>query len=168
MGRWAFLITLGALGAWILRACLFEGIVIATGSMEPTLPVGHHAFVNKAVYRMAAPKRGDIVVFPSPVSAEKDMVKRVIAVEGDAIQLKNKDVILNGQALKEDYVKHTRPDDVLLGDTMEERVVPKGQVFVMGDNRDESGDSRDWVDAQGKHIYFISVKDLKGRLVEAR
>jgi signal peptidase I len=136
--------------------------------MEPTLPVGHHAFVNKMVYRFEAPKRGDIVVFPSPVSAEKEMVKRVIAVEGDTIQLKNKDVILNGQVLKEDYVKHTRPDDVLIGDTMEERVVPKGHVFVMGDNRDESGDSRDWKDAQGKHIYFISVNDLKGRLVEAR
>jgi signal peptidase I len=168
MGRWVFLITLGALGAWVLRACLFEGIVIASGSMEPTLPIGHHAFVNKMAYRAGAPKRGDIVVFPSPVAAEKDMVKRVIAVEGDVIQLKNKEVLLNGQTLREPYVKHTRPEDVLSGDNMEERVVPRGHVFVLGDNRDESGDSRDWVDAEGKHIYFIPVDKLKGRLIGAQ
>jgi signal peptidase I len=163
--RWLFLFALGALGAWVLRSCLFEGIVIATGSMEPTLPVGFHAFVNRAVYRFHAPQRGDIVVFPSPVNPEKDMVKRVIAVEGDTIELKDKQVLVNEKPLEEPYVQHTRPNDRLVGDTLEARVVPRGHVFVLGDNRDESGDSRDWVDATGKHIYFIPVENLKGKLV---
>lgn len=166
MRRWLFLITLGVIGAVIVRSLVFEAIVIASPSMEPTLPVGHHAFVNKMVYKVRSPRRGEIVVFPSPVE-KKDLVKRVIAVEGDEVKLENKVVFLNGQELKEPYVQHTRPDELLKGDNLDVGKVPAGHVFVLGDNRDQSGDSRDWIDAQTQqHIFFIPVKQLKGKMLE--
>jgi signal peptidase I len=130
------------------------------------LAVGHHAFVNKMAYRFSGPERGDIVVFPSPVNEEKDMVKRVIAVEGDAVEIKDKKVILNGKELIEPYIQHTRAGEILKGDNIGQMTVPRGHVFVLGDNRDESGDSRDWVDPATKRpVYFISVKNLKGKLL---
>jgi signal peptidase I len=165
MSRWLFLLALGAAGALWLRSCVVEGVVVASASMEPTLPVGYHAFVNRFAYASGKPQRGDIVVFQSPVG-EKGMIKRVIAVGGDTLQIKNKDVVLNGEVLKEPYVQHTRPDEVLVGDNLEEMVVPHGAVFVLGDNRDQSGDSRDWVDpATGRHVYFIPVTQLDGKLM---
>lgn len=168
MRRWLFLLALGTLGAWLLRTFLFEGIVIATGSMEPTLPVGHHAFVNKWAYRFQLPRRGDIVVFPSPVG-EKEMVKRVIAVAGDEVALKDKKVVLNGRPLEEPYVQYTRPDEILKGDNLAPTRVPRDHVFLLGDNRDQSGDSRDWVRPDtGEHVYFVHVKRLKGKLMGAR
>ncbi|HRY30401.1 MAG TPA: signal peptidase I [Elusimicrobiota bacterium] len=165
MKRWLFLFALGALGAWVVRGGMVEGIVVATASMEPTLPVGTHLFVNKAAYRFRAPRRGEIVVFPSPVG-QKDMVKRIIAVEGDTVELRKKKVYLNDKPLDEPYVRHTRPDEILQGDNVAPRVVPRKRVFVLGDNRDQSGDSRDWVDPKtGEHVYFIHVNKLKGKLM---
>src|SRR5262245_22262501 len=128
MGRWLFLFLLGALGALIIRAAVFEGIVVATGSMEPTMPVGRHAFVNKMVYNFRKPRRGEIVVFPSPVE-KKDLVKRVIAVEGDEVRFDHKQVILNGTPLDEPYVIHTRADERLVDDNLEVGKAPRGKVF---------------------------------------
>lgn len=164
MKRFLFLLALGGGCALAFRVFLFENIVIASASMEPTLPVGQDYWINKAVYRFHAPQRGEIVVFPSPVEG-KDLVKRVIAVGGDAVRLEQKDVVLNGQRQLEPYVQHTRADEVLIGDNLDLGVVPPGHLVVLGDNRDESGDSRDWVDAQGRRIPFVSVRALKGRLV---
>jgi signal peptidase I len=165
MKRWLFLLSLGALGAFILRTALLEGIYIATASMEPTLPVGTHVFVNKAVFKVRSPRRGEIVVFPSPVE-KKDLVKRVIAVAGDEVKLEKKKVILNGVALDEPYVRYTRPDEMLVGDNLDVGRVPPGSVFLLGDNRDQSGDSRDWKDPQtGEHIFFLRIDELKGKLL---
>ena len=165
MGRLIFLLFLGAMGALLIRTFAFEGIVIATGSMEPALPVGTDIFVNKVVYRVRKPRRGEIVVFPSPVE-KKDLVKRVIAVEGDEVRIRDKAVILNGKTLEEPYVIHTRKDELLKGDNLDVGLVPRDRVFVMGDNRDESGDSRDWLDAKtGEHIFFVPIDRLKGKLV---
>lgn len=166
MIRLLWLTFLGALGAVLLRVFVFEGIYIASGSMENTLPVGRHVFVNKTAYLSKPPERGDIVVFPSPVDDEKDLVKRVIAVAGDEVRIYEKKVFLNGKALDEPYVRHDIPE-MLEGDNLEVGFVPKDRVFVLGDNRDHSGDSRDWLDPKTKeHRFFIPVTSLKGKIIE--
>ena len=164
MKRLLFLILLGCGGAYFARAYVVEGIIIASASMEPTLPVGIRYFLNKTAYRFSSPQRGDVVVFPSPVE-KKDLVKRIIGLPGDEIKIVEKDIFRNGEKIYERYVKHTRAADRLVGDNLEVGKVPPGHVFVMGDNRDESGDSRDWLDKEGKHLFFVKIADLKGRLM---
>lgn len=165
MYRILYLVALAAAGAFFLRSCLYEPVVIVSGSMEPTLPVGTKVLVNKWTYRFQPPQRGDIVVFPSPVG-EKGLVKRVVAVAGEKVRLKHKQVFINDQPLVEPYVKHTRPHERLKGDDMVIGRVPEGFVVVMGDNRDESGDSRDWVGSiTGEPVPFVSVESIEGKLM---
>ena len=167
MRRILLLVFLGVAGALALRAYALEGIYIATASMEPTLSVGSRLFVNKLVYRFRPPRRGEMVVFTSPVE-KRELVKRVIGVAGDDIRIEAKQVILNGEILVEPYVQHTRADERLVGDDLDVGTVPPHHVFLLGDNRDESGDSRDWLDAQGGHLFFIRLSSVKGRLVKVR
>jgi len=160
--RLLFLILLGAGGAFAVRRFAFEGIYLASNSMAPALPTGRHIMVNKTAFVFSKPRRGDIVMFDSPQDPERGLVKRVIAVEGDRIELRNKEVLVNGTVINEPYVQHTRPDDILVGDTRAEVTVPRGKVFVMGDNRDESGDSRDWKDAKGEWSPFLPLNSVRG------
>lgn len=164
MKRLLYLLFLGALGAWVLRAYAVEGIYIATASMEPALPVGTHVFVNKVVLKLRAPRRGEIVLFPSPVEA-KDLVKRVVAVGGDTVRIERKTLILNGRPLAEPYVRHSRPDEMLEGDNLDLGAVPAGHVVLLGDNRDESGDSRDWKRPDGTRVYFVPASAIKGKVM---
>lgn len=133
--------------------------------MEPTLPVGTKVMVNKLVYKFQRPQRGDIVTFPSPVK-QKDLVKRIVAVAGDSLRIVRKDLYLNGRLLSEPYVQHTRPNDLLTGDNVDMGRVPAGFVVVMGDNRDESGDSRDWVGSvTGVPVPFVPEAAIEGKLM---
>jgi signal peptidase I len=166
--RLLFLLALSIGGALILRAYVVEAIVIPTGSMEPTIFTGAHGFVNKLAYRKKGPARGDIVCFDSPVDPTKGLVKRAIAVGGDEVRIQEKKVILNGQELAEPYVKHIRPGVRFADDNMDIGRVPEGHVFVMGDNRDASEDSRNWKNPDGTPIYFIPVKKLTGKVVGVR
>ncbi len=88
--RLLFLVALALGGTWILRTFFFDTISVASGSMEPTLEVGTHFWVNRLVYRFHNPERGDIIVFTSPVDEETGFIKRVIAVPGDAVELETK------------------------------------------------------------------------------
>ncbi len=162
MRRLLFLILLGAAGAYAVRRFAFEGIYLASDSMAPALPTGRHIMVNKMAFVFSKPRRGDIVMFDSPQDPARGLVKRVIAVEGDRIELRNKDVVVNGNVINEPYVQHTRPDEVLAGDTRAEVTVPSGKIFVMGDNRDVSGDSRDWKDAKGAWSPFLPLDLVRG------
>ncbi len=166
MGRWLFLILLGVAGAYGVREFLVEGVYVATPSMEPALPVGNHYFVNKLSPFFRGYKRKEIIVFHSPVNEEKDLIKRVIGLPGETIKIENKKVFLNGEALDEPYTQFKRKDEILVGDNLTPPPVPENCYFVMGDNRDESGDSRDWKDADGNNTYFICKDQIKGILID--
>ncbi len=164
MQRSLVLILIAASLALALRTYAFEAIYIATASMEPTLPVGIHLFVDKMTLSFRQPGHGDIVSFSSPVPPyEEDLVKRVIAIGGDTVEIREKRVFVNNKELVEDYVKHSRAQERLLGDNIGPLQVPEGAIFVLGDNRDESSDSTVWKDPQtGEHIYFVPLSKVHG------
>jgi signal peptidase I len=164
--RLLLLVLVAVGGAWLVRTFLFEGVYVASGSMEPTLSVGTHYFVNKMAYRFHPPLRGDIIVFKSPVDAQKGLIKRVIALPGDRVELRSKQVYLNGQALTEPYTIYKRASERLVGDNIQEMTVPPDRFFVLGDNRDESEDSSDWKDPQTHEpVRFIEAGRIDGKLV---
>ena len=156
-----------AVGAsFAIRAWVAERIVIATGSMEPTLPTGARYFADKLSYRFRSPRRGEGVVLRSPVDAGREVVKRVMAGPGDRIEIRDKVVFVNDQELVEPYVKHTRAAEHLVGDNLGPLTVPPGEYFVLGDNRDVSRDSRDWAVVSSSSA-FVPRSDLRARVLGA-
>ena len=121
-----------------VRPFVVEPFWIPSASMVPTLEVGDRLFANKFVYRFWEPERGDIVVFDDVEGGEDELIKRVVAVSGDKVRIVNGELRLNGEVQDEPYVLSQPPDGSVYGP---ERV-PKGHVFVMGDNRGNSADSR--------------------------
>jgi signal peptidase I len=158
--RWPFRIStrrLIILGAIVLGMRIFvgEASVVPTASMEGTILVGDHLFMDKLLYgpeiplvhwRLPALKtihRGDIIVFRFPKDMSETFLKRVTALGGDRLEIKNGVLYVNSQPVQEPYAVHHAPvhsPDESWGPT----VVPEGKLFVMGDNRDNSSDSRDW------------------------
>jgi signal peptidase I len=191
MWEWTKAISTAIVLFLVIRTFLFEAFKIPTGSMEGTLLIGDFLLVNKAVYgaelpithtRLPAfehPKRGDVVVFLPPHDPNRNYVKRIVGVGGDTLEMKDKVLFLNGQALVEPYARHTDP----LGDQPHEEmlwqiahlverprhwadyrptrdnwgpiIVPPGKFFALGDNRDNSEDSRFWG--------FLDEQAIKGR-----
>jgi len=165
--RLLFLVALAVGITWLLRTFVIDTISVASGSMEPTLDVGTHYLVNRWVYHFHPPERGDIIVFTSPVDGATGFIKRVIAIPGDTVELREKKVFLNGKPLEEPFTVYKRPADLLAGDNLGQLTVPENEVFVLGDNRDESFDSTTWKNPQtGAHIYFLEMSKIKGRLIQ--
>ena len=162
MGRLLFLVCLALAIVLPVRLWVIEPIYIATASMEPTLPVDRHLFVDKLCLRFRSLKRGDIIVLHSPTGEEGDMVKRVVALPGERVELREKKVFVDNQEIEEPYVQHKRANEQLEGDNLGPLTVPEGGLFVLGDNRDESKDSSAWVDSSGQRIYFIPIKSVVG------
>ncbi len=158
------------IAATLIRGFFFQAFEIPSGSMEPTLLVGDHILVNKFIYgiripftglrwpQLRKPVRGDIVVFVYPVDRSKDFIKRVIGVSGDTVEIINKTVFINGQEVEDPHAHfHSNsiyPGDEVPRDNMGPIKVPDGALFVMGDNRDNSYDSRFWG--------FVPLRDVVG------
>ncbi len=168
-----------------------QSFLIPTGSMEDTLLIGDHLFVNKFIYantvfsweKKILPikdiERGDIVVFRFPEDPTKDFVKRTIGLPGESLKIVNKKVFINGIPLKEPYVYHkdnniyskdnTIFEEYIRRDNFEINYIPQGYYFVMGDNRDNSLDSRYWGPLKRSYIkgrpwvIYWSYKASKGQ-----
>jgi signal peptidase I len=159
--------------AMILRSFVIQAFKIPSGSMIPTLLIGDHILVNKFIYGISFPfidkkflvfrnpQRGDVIVFKYPEDPSRDFIKRVIAKEGDTVEVKNKMLYLNGSPQNEKYIQHTESDlmDKGLGprDIFGPVTVPKDKLFVMGDNRDHSLDSRFWG--------FVDLTQVRGEAI---
>ncbi len=128
----------------VLSVVLFVGINAVSArirvdgeSMVPTLASGEYVIVSRLSYRLGTPQRGDIIVFHFPRDPKEEYIKRVIGLPGDTVEVKNGQVYINGNLLNENYI------DVKMDYTGSWRV-PAGQLFVLGDNRNNSSDSHDW------------------------
>mgnify|MGYP001565076554 FL=1 len=156
------LLTLTAVLA--VRKYAYEPMYIASESMAPTLYLGQRLILDKLIFKFRSPVQGEIIVFRSPVGEEHESVKRVIAVPGDTVEIRSKEVRVNGARIIEPYAQHTRPNEVLDGDNLGPLTVPAGGLFVLGDNRDNSGDSATWKDASpGGKIYFLQLSAVTGK-----
>ncbi len=143
--------------AMFIRTFVVQAFKIPSESMLQTLQVGDRLLVNKFIYGVKMPfsnkylidgenpQRGDIVVFEYPLDTSVDFIKRVIGVPGDVIEVRNKQLYRNGKPVKEPYVITLEPDVIIPGrDQYGPVTVPSGKYFCMGDNRDNSKDSRSW------------------------
>jgi signal peptidase I len=132
--------------AWVIRTFLLEPYVIPSGSLIPTIQIGDQVLVNKFAYRFGTPHYRDIVVLDDPTGETPMLIKRVIAVGGQTVDLKDGKVFVDGTPLVEPYT-HGQPS--LPGDPRITYPVtlPAGTVWVMGDNRTQSKDSR-WLGPQ--------------------
>ena len=121
-----------------VRPFVMEAFWIPSGSMIPTLEINDRVLVNKFIYRFSEPERGDIIVFQSVDDPKEDLIKRVVGLPGDKIAVRGGKLFLNGEPQKEPYTNKKLPDRTFFAQT----TVPKGHIFVMGDNRGNSADSR--------------------------
>jgi len=153
--------------ALIIRTFVVQAFKIPSGSMLPTLQIGDHIFVNKFIYgikipfidktiiNIKTPQRGDVVVFKFPQDEKKDFIKRVVGIGGETIKIKNKQVYIDGKAVDDPHAFFTDINFIPKRDNMDSILVPKGKIFVMGDNRDASFDGRFWG--------FVDLDKVKGK-----
>jgi len=153
----AFLIAI--LLALVIRTFVVQAFKIPSGSMLPTLQIGDHLLVNKFLYWFTDPQRGDVIVFKFPQDEERDFIKRVIALPGDKVEVRGKRVYVNDKPVQESYAVHLDPsmqeNPHSPRDNFAPVQAPSGQLFMMGDNRDYSMDSRFWG--------FLDIKKIKGK-----
>ncbi|MFZ8787556.1 signal peptidase I [Thermocrinis sp.] len=167
-GRWITELIVIVIIVLLIRAFVAQAYNIPSGSMKPTLLVGDFILVNKLVYRFSEPQRGDIVVFKYPIDPNIDFIKRIIALPGEEVEVRNNQVFINGKPLplievgrgEENGVRKVIYEEVLPEGKKHKVqfyedfpfskrdfgpvVVPPNHYFVMGDNRDNSEDSRYW------------------------
>ncbi len=162
-------IGLALLIALAVRSSVVQAFWVPSGSMLPTIQIGDHIFVNKLAYSVRLPlvgtelmkvgdlHRGDVVVFVSPVDPSTDLIKRVVAVPGDTLEIRNKQLYVNGERISDPHAHFVDSTIFPTGrrDNMPPTQVPEGKFFAMGDNRDRSYDSRFW--------NFANVSDIKGK-----
>ncbi|MBO8144024.1 MAG: signal peptidase I [Thermodesulfobacterium sp.] len=168
---WTKSILIALVLALFIRAFIVQAYKIPSGSMIPTLLIGDYLLVNKLAYGIRnpikndfiyfrkLPERQEIVVFTYPLNKKLDFIKRVIGLPGDTVEIVNKKVYVNGKLLKEPYIQFNDPEiypkEVSPRDNYGPVKVPPGYIFVLGDNRDQSYDSRFWG--------FVPINYLKGK-----
>lgn len=145
--------------ALFIRTFIVQAFKIPSGSMLPTLQIGDHLLVNKFLYGVRipvigtrllpirAPAHDDVIVFIYPQDPTKDFIKRVKGLPGETVEIRNKKLYVNGQAVEDPNAYYDKTPERMARsprDNFGPFVVPEGEVFVMGDNRDHSHDSRFW------------------------
>lgn len=164
-------ILIAALIALFVRSFVIQAYKIPSGSMEPTLLIGDHLLVNRTSYvvkvpfldtvlfNTGKPQRGDIIVFRYPEDPSKDYIKRVIATGGETLEIKNKVIFINGKKIKDSWGRFRADNTGSSGflpfvdkDNIPPVKVPEDSYFVMGDNRDNSLDSRYWGFVRKDHL----------------
>jgi signal peptidase I len=169
--EYAEAIIIAVILALFIRSFIVQAFKIPSGSMLPTLQIGDHLLVNKFIYGVKVPMTGtvlvpwktpehdDIVVFRFPKDRSIDYIKRVVGVAGDTVEIKNKQLYLNGEPITSPHAHFTGNDIMKASsgprDNMGPVKVPAGNIFVMGDNRDNSFDSRFWG--------FVKLDDVLGK-----
>ena len=153
---WALVVAIALVVALGVRTFLLAHFVVEGSSMYSTLETGDRVFVNKVSYRLHDPNRGDVVVLHEiRGTTERDLIKRVIAVGGEEIEMRSCEVRIGGQLLIEPYLDPTVVTPGNCGGDFGPILVPEGTVFVMGDNRAGSQDSRT--------LGPVSLDDIVGR-----
>lgn len=162
--EYAEAIVIAVILALFIRTFVVQAFKIPSGSMKPTLLVGDHILVNKFIYgikipftdktviKLSEPKRGDVVVFKYPLDTKKDYIKRVVGLPGEEVELVNKKLFINGNPTNDPHASYSVYGNLRNFGPVK---VPAGHLFVMGDNRDESSDSRVWG--------FVPLSYLKGK-----
>ena len=169
--EYAKAIGLAVILALFIRTFVIEPFEIPSGSMTNTLLIGDRILVNKFIYGVKLPftdkviipvrniEHNDVVVFEFPLDPENDFIKRVVGLPGDTVEIHDKQVLVNGRPVQEPYTRHTDAGIIPAGaqprDNLGPIVVPEGKLFVMGDNRDQSYDSRFWG--------FVNKAKVKGK-----
>ena len=164
-------ILIAVLLALFVRTFVVQAFKIPSGSMLPTLQIGDHLLVNKFSYGVKlpvtgtvlfsrpGPARGDVVVFRFPRDRSLDYIKRVIGIGGDTIEVRDKQVFVNGEKVADPHAHFTSREIMSAAggpkDNFGPVTVPVGKIFVMGDNRDTSYDSRFWG--------FVDLRDVRGK-----
>ena len=169
--EYAEAIGMALLLALFIRTFIVQAFKIPSGSMIPTLQIGDHILVNKLAYGIRVPlwghylvdfgkvQRGDVIVFIFPEDRSKDFIKRVVGVAGDTVEVRGKKIYINGQQVEDPYAhfEGDDPQNILPAsrDDYGPTKVPENHLFVMGDNRDRSYDSRFWG--------FVNLDDVRGK-----
>ena len=173
-------IVIAVLIALFIRAFVVQAFKIPSSSMEPTLLVGDYLLVNKLVYgvripysdkfsknkpqggikfKWKNPQRGDVIVFIYPEDPSKDFIKRVIGTEGEKVDIVGNKIYINDKLINDSWGVYSQKNDwtryIKPVERFDHVVVPKDSLFVMGDNRDNSQDSRFWG--------FVNINDVKGK-----
>ncbi|MDD3114981.1 MAG: signal peptidase I [Anaerovibrio sp.] len=133
---WVISIVIAVVLAMIIRNFLVEPYLVEGPSMMPTLENQQRLIVNRLIYNLRAPEKGEILIFKYPKDQSRDFIKRVIAVPGDTIEIKDGNVFVNDELQTEDYILSKCRGDY------PKVTIPAGHIFVMGDNRNNSEDSR--------------------------
>lgn len=141
--RWiletALMVAIAFLLAQGIKTYVVQPFVVPTGSMEPTIQIGDRFLAEKVSYRFGEPERGDVVVFDDPSGMHPQLVKRVIGLPGEEIDIRDGNVYINGELLEEEYLTDVVTD---VGTVPVPLTIPAEFVWLMGDNRPNSGDSR--------------------------
>ncbi|MCP3026726.1 signal peptidase I [Halobacillus sp. A5] len=160
-GKFMTLVLAALVVAFVFKTYLFASYIVDGESMEPTLYDGNLLMVNKVAYDWQDMDRTDVIVFHA--NQEEDYVKRVIGLPGDEISFEDDTLYINGEAAAEPYLEQLRPndgelftEDFTLEEVTGEKVVPEGELFVMGDNRRDSLDSRSFG--------FVSHEQIVGKV----
>ena len=172
-------ILIALLLALLIRTFIIQAFKIPSGSMENTLLIGDHILVSKFSYGThipneipfldiklfddivlfsKVPQRGDIIVFKFPKDERRDFIKRVIGLPGDFLEVRRQKIYINKKLFEDTHARHTDPasnDSLVPRDDFGPVLVPEGYVFVMGDNRENSQDSRYWG--------FLNIKKIRGK-----